>query len=343
MSQVYHHPCRAGRALGYNGATAMRRAARLLSPLLFLFATTSWGCGVFAGSSPTPTPTATPTVTPTATATRTPTPSATPTPQPRVVTPAIEMAQGGVAVLRIEAGGASATASFNGRDYDLLASPGGFWGVLGVDAAQGPGDYTVSITVRDEAGAPIAQLSATAVVDDKQYPVENITLPPGPSSLLDANLTAQELATRAQVFASSTRDKLWSGPFILPVAGPISSPYGIFRSYNGGPVGSFHTGTDFPVDEGTPVAAANSGVVAFAGALPVRGNSVIIDHGGGVFSAYHHLSSATVHVGQSVAQGDLIAYSGATGLATGPHLHWEIIINGVNVDPVPWTYEDLGP
>lgn len=316
----------------------MRRPARLL-PLLLLLSTASWGCGVFSSSSPTPTPT----VTPTATPTRTPTPSPTPTPQPRVEGATIELAQGGSAVLRVIGGGASATASFNGRVYPMPPSVSGFWTVLGVGADASTGSYPVDIAVRDGAGAAVAQLNATVVVYDAGYPVEYITLPPDASALLDPNLSAQEAATRAQVFASPTRDRLWAGPFIYPVGGPISSGYGIGRSYNGGPVSGFHHGTDFPVDEGTPIAAANAGLIAFAAALPVRGTSVIIDHGGGVFSGYHHLSSATVQVGQLVAKGDLIGYSGATGLATGPHLHWEVVVNGVEVDPVFWTNKEIGP
>jgi murein DD-endopeptidase MepM/ murein hydrolase activator NlpD len=319
------------------------RAARLL-PLLLLLSTASWGCGVLSGDpAPTRTPTATPTRTATPTPTRTATPSATPTPRPETLTPTIQVAQGGAAVLRVRGGAASATAYFAERWYPLLPTSDGFWGVIGVAADLPPGTYPLAVAFLDGAGTTTDQLDATVLVSDTAYPVEYITLPPGPSSLLDAQLAAQEAATRAQVFSSSTPEQLWAGPFLYPAPGPISSGYGLGRSYNGGPVGGFHHGTDFPVDEGTPVAASNGGRVAFAGPLPVRGTSVIIDHGGGVFSGYHHLSSATVAVGASVAKGDLIGYSGATGLATGPHLHWEVIVNGVEVDPVPWTYEEFAP
>jgi murein DD-endopeptidase MepM/ murein hydrolase activator NlpD len=108
-------------------------------------------------------------------------------------------------------------------------------------------------------------------------------------------------------------------------------------------VTSFHGGTDFDVPRGTPVAAAAAGRVAFVGPLAIRGNSVIVDHGMGVFSGYHHLSRTSVQVGQQVAAGDLVGYSGASGLATGPHLHWEVIVSGVTVDPVLWTQQDIGP
>ncbi len=106
---------------------------------------------------------------------------------------------------------------------------------------------------------------------------------------------------------------------------------------------SFHHGTDFAVDEGTPIAASNSGRVAFADDLPIRGLSVILDHGGGVFTAYHHLSEASVVEGQFVSIGDLVGFVGSSGLATGPHLHWELVVGGVEVDPMLWTVGPIGP
>ena len=318
--------------------TAMRAAARLLPPL-FLLSILSTGCGVIGGAAPTPTPT--PTSTPTATATATPT--ATPTPPPQVETASLEVAQGGFVVLSVRGAAASAVAILNGKQYPLLAKADGFWGVIGVAADEPVGAYPVSILLRDAAGQVAAELGVSLLVLETAYPVEEISLPPEQLALLDPALAQQEATTRAAIFAAFTPERLWSGAFLFPASGPISSSYGIGRSYNGGPVTSFHHGTDLPVDEGTPVVAVNSGRVAFAGALPIRGNSVIIDHGGGVFSAYHHLASATVEEGQMAMRGDLIGFSGASGLATGPHLHWEIIVHGVEVDPVLWTFDDVGP
>ncbi len=89
--------------------------------------------------------------------------------------------------------------------------------------------------------------------------------------------------------------------------------------------------------------AAARGRVAFAGYLATRGNSVIIDHGAGVFTGYHHMSRIDAVVGMEIAQGGAVGAVGATGLATGPHLHWELIVGGVNVDPVFWTYAGVAP
>jgi murein DD-endopeptidase MepM/ murein hydrolase activator NlpD len=129
-----------------------------------------------------------------------------------------------------------------------------------------------------------------------------------------------------------------------PAGGPYSGLYGIARSYNNGPVSSYHHGTDFLGDEGDPVYAAADGVVAFADHLDVRGNTIYIDHGAGLISGYHHLSAINVTAGETVSAGQLIGAIGATGLVTGPHLHWEVIIRGVEIDGKLWLESGaIGP
>lgn len=233
--------------------------------------------------------------------------------------------------------------SFDGRGYAMLAKEGGFWAVIGVGAAQPLGSYPAVISLRSEAGTDLGRLDATISVVKTAYPFESITLAPDQSALLDPALSQQEAATREALYSRHTPEQLWEGVFLQPLPGPISSPYGIGRSYNGGPVTSFHHGTDFALDEGTPIAAANTGRVAFADEMPIRGLSVVLDHGGGVFTAYHHLSEAAVVEGAFVAIGDLVGFVGASGLATGPHLHWELIVSGVEVDPMLWTLGVVGP
>ncbi|MCH8008855.1 MAG: M23 family metallopeptidase [Chloroflexi bacterium] len=309
-----------------------------LAPLLLLWLTLA-GCGAFSSASPTPTPTATPSPTPTMTPTSTPTP----TPAPELIAATIQIPQGAVGVLEFNGGAASAVAAFDGRDYALLAREGGFWGVIGVGADKPLGVYPVTIMLLDAAGGVLTRLGVSVEVVDTAYPVEAITFAPDQSALLTAALSEQEAATRAVIYSRHTPEQLWEGVFLQPLPGPISSQYGIGRSYNGGPVTSFHHGTDFALDEGTPVVAANSGRVAFSGDLPIRGLSVILDHGGGVFTAYHHLSVASVLEDQFVSIGDLVGLVGASGLATGPHLHWELVVGGVEVDPMLWTVGAVGP
>jgi murein DD-endopeptidase MepM/ murein hydrolase activator NlpD len=256
----------------------------------------------------------------------------------------VEVVQGRAVVLRVSGAAVSAVAYVKGGSITLLPMPGGFWGVIGATANGETGQFPIMVDFFDSAGATVSELSFTLAVYDFAYPVEYITIPPDQSGLLDPSVGQQEESMRAQIFASSASERLWSGAFVFPVlGGVISSPYGIARSYNGGPVSGFHHGADFAADEGTAVYASAAGRVAFAGALPIRGNSVIIDHGAGVFTGYHHLSSAAVQVGQAVSQGGMIGYSGASGLATGPHLHWEVVVHGESVDPVFWTYDEIGP
>ena len=115
--------------------------------------------------------------------------------------------------------------------------------------------------------------------------------------------------------------------FVWPVQGVITSGFG-WRW------GRMHEGVDLAVPNGTPVVAAKAGVVIVAGWMGGYGNLVVVDHGGGVATAYGHNTSVTVSVGQFVEQGQLIAYSGSTGHSTGPHVHFEVRINGSAVDPM---------
>ena len=115
--------------------------------------------------------------------------------------------------------------------------------------------------------------------------------------------------------------------FIWPVHGVVTSGFG-WRW------GRMHEGIDIAVGSGTPVVAAASGTVIVAGWLGGYGNLVVIDHGNGVATAYGHNTTVTVSIGQTVAQGQLIAYSGNTGNSTGPHVHFEVRVSGAAVDPI---------
>jgi murein DD-endopeptidase MepM/ murein hydrolase activator NlpD len=134
-------------------------------------------------------------------------------------------------------------------------------------------------------------------------------------------------------------EQLWSGTFGLPLAGEIrvTAPFGQRRSYNGGPVASYHAGQDLGADKGVPVLAPITGTVVLAEPLNVRGRAVILDHGLGVFTGFWHLSQIDVTVGQAVGRGEVVGLVGNSGLSTGPHLHWEMRVLGVPVDPFQWT------
>jgi len=247
-------------------------------------------------------------------------------------------------IIRVpQAGAASATLTFLQRTEPMYPDQGDFWLPVGASADTPTGGYPLSVTTKDAAGSVLATENATVQVVQGDFPVERIDVPPSQDNLLSPDEVQKELNIRAQVFAEFIRQKLWESPFIMPVDGTITSPFGIGRSYNGAPVLSHHSGLDIAVDEGTPVHAAASGKVAFAGALTTRGNTVMIDHGLGVFTGYSHLSRIDVSAGQDVTQGQVIGLAGHTGLATGPHLHWELIVGAQNVDPSFWTYQGVAP
>jgi murein DD-endopeptidase MepM/ murein hydrolase activator NlpD len=171
------------------------------------------------------------------------------------------------------------------------------------------------------------------------YNSEYIRLSADRQQLLDPALVAAEREKLNATWSVFNPQRYWSGLFRVPVDKfiKISSPFGTRRSYDGGPFSSYHEGTDFSVPAGTPVYAPADGVVMVAEPLVVRGNAVVIDHGWGLYSGYWHLSEFKVTPGQTVQQGDLIALSGNTGLSTGAHLHWDMRVLGLNVDPMQFT------
>ena len=263
---------------------------------------------------------------------------ATPTriPEPSIEFVPAQIVPGGTAVVYLKGMAASATLTFEGRQYQMLSDGNRWWAVVGVGAFAAAGQYAAAVTYTSQpATDPVTTVASLSVVA-KNYPSENIELDSETASLLTASIIQAELAQRAAIFSAFSMEYLWSGPFLRPTVGAISSAYGQGRSYNSGPVTDYHHGTDFIGDIGDPVIAAATGRVAFAGDLTIRGTAVILDHGVGVFSAYHHLSSIAVLPGQLVVAGEHVGTIGSTGLVTGPHLHWEVIVSGVEVDGELW-------
>ena len=142
------------------------------------------------------------------------------------------------------------------------------------------------------------------------------------------------------MFAVFEEPGRWEGVFQFPVTTTVvSAGYGGLRSYNGGPLEVYHTGTDFAASQGDIVSAPAAGTVVFSGETQLRGNVVIIDHGRGVMSGLYHLEESFVETGQTVSLGQQVGRVGSTGLSSGPHLHWDLRVMGVPVDPLPWTQQ----
>ena len=286
-----------------------------------------------------PSPTATPNPPPSATSSPAPSPSATP-PAPAIEVRPARVGTGETLLVEARTEDASAARlEFRDGSYTLLPHDGGFWGVFAVPltAALGPG--TLTVTLLDAAGAPLPSLDAAYEVIDLGRAIDYITLTAEQASVLTPEASAREAELRGEQFAEFDREVRWAGSFAPPARGPLTSAFGVGRSFNGAPVSGFHGGADYGGAEGTPVLAAGPGRVSWAGAMPIRGNAVLVDHGAGVKTGYHHLSRIDVAVGDVVAAGAELGAIGQTGLVTGPHLHWELTIWGVNVDPVTWLAE----
>jgi murein DD-endopeptidase MepM/ murein hydrolase activator NlpD len=144
----------------------------------------------------------------------------------------------------------------------------------------------------------------------------------------------REQAEFARAFAAPAAERFWDLPFIRPVPQQASaSSFGSRRIVNGIPR-SPHTGTDLSAPVGTEVVAVNHGRVALIGNFFFAGGTVVLDHGGGLFTMYFHLSEIKVEQGAMVHRGDVIALSGSTGRVTGAHLHWGVRLNNARVDPL---------
>jgi murein DD-endopeptidase MepM/ murein hydrolase activator NlpD len=156
--------------------------------------------------------------------------------------------------------------------------------------------------------------------------------------LIDPAVTEPEEQLVRKYVAPVNPEKYWDGPFQYPIDEPcVSAGYGSDREYNGGALRYYHTGMDFSVcANNLNIYAPAAGRVVFAGPLDVRGNSVILDHGHGVYSGFWHQTEMAVSVGDFLTAGQMIGLIGSTGRSTGPHLHWEIWVNGVQVNPYNW-------
>jgi murein DD-endopeptidase MepM/ murein hydrolase activator NlpD len=221
-------------------------------------------------------------------------------------------------------------------DRSATAYPigGGTWQALfGIDLEQPAGTYAVIA----EARTPSVTLrqSRELVVLPKRFPTRRLRVPPQfvdpPASL--RNRIEQEAEFLRQVYARPAPERLWRAPFVRPVPDAANSRFGT-RSVFNGEARSPHSGTDFASGPGTPVKSPNAGRVVAARELYFSGNTVIIDHGLGLFSLLAHLSTIEVSEGDIIAPGDVVGLVGATGRVTGPHLHWAMRVSGARIDPL---------
>jgi murein DD-endopeptidase MepM/ murein hydrolase activator NlpD len=220
----------------------------------------------------------------------------------------------------------------DGQDWYALA---------GVDVQAQTGPTTLQITAHKPGGSTI-DLVRNVEILPAHYRTSTLTVAPkfvepGPDEMTSIKA---ERALKDKIFSSSAAEPLWSGDFRAPVHAPPTDSFGTRRTFNG-TLASIHQGMDFRAAPGTPVRAANSGVVVLARPLYYEGNCVVIDHGLGLFTISMHLSRMNVREGDHVTTGQLLGLSGATGRVTGPHLHWAVRWQSAYLDPAKMLRLDL--
>lgn len=208
-----------------------------------------------------------------------------------------------------------------------------YMALLGADLAQSVGKHPLSATFRGEEGR-LHQLEYVIEILPTLFTTQQLTLPTDKADPNREDLVRieKERMQFQAVFSKGTSEILWQPPFLAPVEGVVSKTFGKKRVING-TERKPHTGEDIAASLGTPVMASNHGRVVLAGDFFFNGQSVVIDHGGDLFTMYFHLSEVKTREGMFVKRGEVVGLVGQSGRATGPHLHWGARLSGARVDP----------
>ncbi len=225
---------------------------------------------------------------------------------------------------------AGATAEFAGRKATFFPKKdGSLLALVPVSVFQKPGAYTLSISGTQ--GDPLKPVPVSVI--NAAFKTQNVSVSKSTEGLqpFPGEMEAiQALKERVSPL------KFWDEGFISPTPDCQNSPFGVLRLHNGVPTGDYHKGVDLRSPAGRPIRAINGGVVQIAQMFRLHGGTVGLDHGQGVGSIYIHMSRLNVTPGQRVKKGDVLGFVGATGFATGPHLHWGMYVSGLPVNPNQW-------
>jgi hypothetical protein len=238
--------------------------------------------------------------------------------------------------ITLESKASSVTGQWQGHPIVFFSAPDHrtWYSLAGVDVEITPGHYPLTIEIDPDESA---HRTLHKDIDIEEAPYEKVPLTV-PDKFVEPNAAALKIIAANKIvkdkaFAHSSPKPEWSSNFLPPLRiGVMSDSFGSQRIFNG-KLASVHRGLDYHAKSGTPISAINSGRVVLARPLYFEGGCVVIDHGLGLMSVYMHLSKINVAVGAKVHRGQLIALSGATGRATGPHLHLGVRWQGSYLDP----------
>lgn len=246
------------------------------------------------------------------------------------------IAPGDVVLVTVVPSGPAATiegTAFGQRVAFWRSEAGAEWqGLVGIPLDTSATSHDLLVKATGPAGAT-ASRSLPLRVQAKQFATRRLTVDP---RFVDPPADQVERILREQALLNETfltvTERLWRGAFVGPVPGRPNSSFGRLTEFNKEPRGR-HQGADYAVGTGTPVRAPNAGRIVIADDLYFSGNTIVLDHGSGLFSLFAHLSRMSLPRGAIVAKGEKVGEVGATGRVTGPHLHWAVRLGEVSVDP----------
>jgi murein DD-endopeptidase MepM/ murein hydrolase activator NlpD len=232
-----------------------------------------------------------------------------------------------------EAGVKSAQVVWESKTIPAFRLQDAWTTILGVDLDTKPGDHNAVVLFTMEDGR-VEKRDLVVKVVEKKYPTTQLKVDDRYVELSKADLERANRETKEmeKIYSSINSNMSPEGPFTVPIPGRTGANFGHRRIFNGEPRAP-HAGADLRAATGTPIHATNQGRVALAKNLFFTGNTVILDHGLGIYSLYAHLSRIDVKPDTVVKSGQVIGLAGATGRVTGPHLHWGIRVQGARVDP----------
>ena len=248
--------------------------------------------------------------------------------QPKIVLSPKKIGPGDILLVTVSGATGTVDGMFNGKKIYFNPAKKSYTAIVGIDLLTEPGKYTLDITANGSA------LHRTVKVSKKSYRTQRLKMPKDMVELSPENeaRAEREQQKMASIWPNRT-DRLWTGEFMNPREGEIGTEFGVKRLMNGIPKNP-HTGVDVVAEEGEEVHAPNNASVVLVDDQFFTGNAVVLDHGQGIYTMFFHLSKILVEPGQKVRKGDVIGLVGATGRASGSHLHWGVRVQGARVDPL---------
>jgi len=206
---------------------------------------------------------------------------------------------------------------------------------IGIPANTKPGSYKIVARGTDINRQKLS-IYTLVRVKDAGFKIQQIRLSKKKTKLLDQKILQEEGAILKSQFLKKDRRVYFKSPFGSPVAGRVSSSFGLRRKYNGDAISTYHKGLDIANKTGTPIYATNGGQVTLAVHWKSHGKTILINHGHGIITIYIHMDKLLVKTGDWVKKGQIIGRLGSTGIANGPHLHFGVSVNNVRVNPAQW-------